>query len=98
MSAEGHHRWRIGLSRILDFRRFREIADEVGAKLLVDMAHFAGLVAGGVHPSPFPHAHVITSTAHKTLRGPRSGFILTNDEELAKKLNAAVFPACRAAR
>ncbi len=78
--------------RILDFRRFREIADEVGAKLLVDMAHFAGLVAGGVHPSPFPHAHVVTSTAHKTLRGPRSGFILTNDEELAKKLNAAVFP------
>jgi glycine hydroxymethyltransferase len=78
--------------RILDFRRFREIADEVGAKLLVDMAHFAGLVAGGVHPSPFPYAHVVSSTAHKTLRGPRSGFILTNDEELAKKLNAAVFP------
>jgi glycine hydroxymethyltransferase len=78
--------------RILDFRRFREIADEVGAKLLVDMAHFAGLVAGGVHPNPFPYAHVVTSTAHKTLRGPRSGFILTNDEELAKKLNAAVFP------
>src|SRR5439155_361790 len=78
--------------RILDFRRFREIADEIGAKLLVDMAHFAGLVAGGVHPNPFPHAHVVTSTAHKTLRGPRSGFILTNDEELAKKLNAAVFP------
>jgi glycine hydroxymethyltransferase len=78
--------------RIIDFRRFREIADEVGAKLLVDMAHFAGLVAGGVHPSPFPHAHVVTSTAHKTLRGPRSGFILSNDEELAKKINAAVFP------
>jgi len=78
--------------RIIDFRRFREIADAVGAKLLVDMAHFAGLVAGGVHPSPFPHAHVVTSTAHKTLRGPRSGFILTNDEELAKKINAAVFP------
>src|SRR6266699_5705503 len=78
--------------RILDFRRFREIADEIGAKLLVDMAHFAGLVAGGVHPNPFPHAHVVTSTAHKTLRGPRSGFILTNDEELAKKLNTAVFP------
>ena len=74
------------------FRRFRVIADEVGAKLLVDMAHFAGLVAGGVHPSPFPHAHVVTSTAHKTLRGPRSGFILTNDEELAKKINSAVFP------
>jgi glycine hydroxymethyltransferase len=78
--------------RVLDFRRFREIADEVGAKLLVDMAHFAGLVAGGAHPSPFPHAHIVTSTAHKTLRGPRSGFILTNDEELAKKVNAAVFP------
>src|SRR5580692_43336 len=78
--------------RILDFRRFREIADEVGAKLLVDMAHFAGLVAGGVHPSPFPHAHVVTSTTHKTLRGPRGGAILTNDEELAKKLNSAVFP------
>jgi len=78
--------------RFIDFRRFREIADEVGAKFLVDMAHFAGLVAGGVHPSPFPHAHVVTSTAHKTLRGPRAGFVLTNDEELAKKLNAAVFP------
>jgi glycine hydroxymethyltransferase len=78
--------------RIIDFRRFREIADEIGAKLLVDMAHFAGLVAGGVHPSPFPHAHVVTSTAHKTLRGPRSGFILADDEELAKKINAAVFP------
>src|SRR5437773_779270 len=78
--------------RFIDFRRFREIADEVGAKLLVDMAHFAGLVAGGAHPSPFPYAHVVTSTAHKTLRGPRSGFTLTNDEELAKKLNAAVFP------
>ncbi len=78
--------------RVLDFRRFREIADEVGAKLLVDMAHFAGLVAGGAHPSPLPHAHIVTSTAHKTLRGPRAGFILTNDEELAKKVNAAVFP------
>jgi glycine hydroxymethyltransferase len=78
--------------RFFDFRGFRAIADEVGAKLLVDMAHFAGLVAGGVHPSPFPHAHVVTSTAHKTLRGPRSGFILTNDEELARKINAAVFP------
>src|SRR5215510_6689970 len=78
--------------RLIDFRRFREIADEVGAKLMVDMAHFAGLVAGGAHPSPFPYAHVVTSTAHKTLRGPRSGFILTNDEELAKKLNSAVFP------
>jgi glycine hydroxymethyltransferase len=78
--------------RNIDFRRFREIADEVGATLLVDMAHFAGLVAGGAHPSPFPHAHVVTSTAHKTLRGPRSGFILTDDEELAKKINMAVFP------
>jgi glycine hydroxymethyltransferase len=78
--------------RFIDFRRFREIADEVGAYLLVDMAHFAGLVAGGVHPSPFPHAHVVTSTAHKTLRGPRSGFILSDDEDLAKKINSAVFP------
>ncbi len=78
--------------RIIDFRAFRAIADEVGAKLMVDMAHFAGLVAGGVHPSPFPHAHVVTSTAHKTLRGPRSGFILSDDEDLAKKINSAVFP------
>jgi glycine hydroxymethyltransferase len=78
--------------RIIDFRRFREIADQVGAYLMVDMAHFAGLVAGGVHPSPFPHAHVVTTTTHKTLRGPRGGAILTNDEELAKKLNSAVFP------
>jgi glycine hydroxymethyltransferase len=78
--------------RIIDFRAFRQIADEAGAYLLVDMAHFAGLVAGGVHPSPFPHAHVVTSTAHKTLRGPRSGFILTDDDELAKKINMAVFP------
>jgi glycine hydroxymethyltransferase len=78
--------------RVIDFRGLRAISDEVGAKLLVDMAHFAGLVAGGVHPSPFPHAHVVTSTAHKTLRGPRSGFILCNDEELAKKINTAVFP------
>jgi glycine hydroxymethyltransferase len=78
--------------RTLEFRRFRSIADGIGAYLLVDMAHFAGLVAGGVHPSPFPHAHVVTSTAHKTLRGPRSGFILTNDEELVKKINSAVFP------
>ncbi len=78
--------------RIFDFRRFREIADEVGALLMVDMAHFAGLVAGGAHPSPFPHAHVVTSTTHKTLRGPRAGFILTNDEDLAKKINSAVFP------
>jgi glycine hydroxymethyltransferase len=78
--------------RVIDFRRFRAIADEVGAYLMVDMAHFAGLVAGGAHPSPFPHAHVVTSTAHKTLRGPRSGFILTDSEELAKKINSAVFP------
>jgi glycine hydroxymethyltransferase len=78
--------------RIIDFRRFREIADDVGAYLMVDMAHFAGLVAGGAHPSPFPHAHVVTTTTHKTLRGPRGGAILTNDEELAKKLNSAVFP------
>ena len=78
--------------RIIDFRRFRQIADEVDAKLMVDMAHFAGLVAGGAHPSPVPHAHVVTSTTHKTLRGPRGGFVLTNDEELAKKINSAVFP------
>jgi glycine hydroxymethyltransferase len=78
--------------RIIDFRAFRAIADEVGAYLMVDMAHFAGLVAGGAHPSPFPHAHVVTSTAHKTLRGPRAGFVLTDDEALAKKINSAVFP------
>src|ERR1700730_14274152 len=78
--------------RVIDFRRFREVADGVGAKLMVDMAHFAGLVAGGAHPSPVPHAHVVTSTAHKPLRGPRGGFILTNDEDLAKKINSAVFP------
>jgi glycine hydroxymethyltransferase len=78
--------------RIIDFRAFRAVADEVGAYLLVDMAHFAGLVAGGAHPSPFPHAHVVTSTTHKTLRGPRAGFILTDDEALAKKINSAVFP------
>jgi glycine hydroxymethyltransferase len=78
--------------RIIDFRKFREIADSVGAKLMVDMAHFAGLVAGGAHPSPFPHAHVVTSTTHKTLRGPRGGFILTNEDELGKKINSAVFP------
>src|SRR5882757_7993517 len=79
-------------SRSWDFKRFREIADSVGAFFMVDMAHFAGLVAGGVHPSPFPHAHVVTTTTHKTLRGPRGGMILTNDEALAKKLNSAVFP------
>jgi glycine hydroxymethyltransferase len=78
--------------RIIDFKGFREIADEVGAKLFVDMAHFAGLVAGGAHPSPFPHAHVVSTTTHKTLRGPRGGVILTNDEDLAKKINSAVFP------
>ena len=78
--------------RFIDFRRFREIADEVGAYLVVDMAHFAGLVAGGVHPSPFPHAHVVTTTTHKTLRGPRGGVILTDQEDLAKKINSAVFP------
>jgi glycine hydroxymethyltransferase len=78
--------------RIIDFKRFREIADSVGALLMVDMAHFAGLVAGGAHPSPFPHAHIVTTTTHKTLRGPRGGMILTNDEALAKKINSAVFP------
>jgi glycine hydroxymethyltransferase len=78
--------------RIIDFKRFREICDEVGANLFVDMAHFAGLVAGGAHPSPFPHAHVVTTTTHKTLRGPRGGVILSDDEEIAKKLNSAVFP------
>jgi glycine hydroxymethyltransferase len=75
-----------------DFARFREIADEVGAIFMVDMAHFAGLVAGGAHPSPFPHAHIATSTTHKTLRGPRGGLILANDEALAKKINSAIFP------
>jgi len=75
-----------------DFAAFREIADEVGAWLLADMSHFSGLVAGGAHPSPFPHAHVVTTTTHKSLRGPRSGVILTNDEALAKKFNSAVFP------
>ena len=79
-------------ARVIDFRRFREICDEVGAYLMVDMAHFAGLVAGGVHPSPLPHAHVVTTTTHKTLRGPRGGTILCNDEDIAKKLNSAVFP------
>ncbi len=79
-------------SRQIDFARFREIADSVGAYLMVDMAHFAGLVAGGAHPSPFPHAHVATSTTHKTLRGPRGGLVLTNDPDIAKKVNSAVFP------
>jgi len=79
-------------SRYWDFKKFREIADSIGAYLMVDMAHIAGLVAGGVHPSPFPHAHVVTTTTHKSLRGPRGGVILTNDEEIAKKMNSAVFP------
>ncbi len=79
-------------ARHWDFARFRQIADEVGALFMVDMAHFAGLVAGGAHPSPFPHAHIATTTTHKTLRGPRGGMILTNDEALAKKINSAVFP------
>ncbi|MBO9398828.1 serine hydroxymethyltransferase [Shimia sp. R9_2] len=79
-------------SQIIDFAAFRKIADEVGAYLLVDMAHIAGLVATGLHPSPIEHAHVVTSTTHKTLRGPRGGIILTNDEAIAKKINSAVFP------
>jgi len=78
--------------RVIDFARFRQVADAVGAIFMVDMAHFAGLVAGGAHPSPFPHAHIVTATTHKTLRGPRGGLVLTNDEELAKKINSAVFP------
>lgn len=79
-------------SRIIDFAKFREIADEVGAKLMVDMAHIAGLVAAGLHPNPVPYADIVTTTTHKTLRGPRGGMILTNDEELAKKVNSAIFP------
>ena len=79
-------------SRVWDWERFREIADAVGAYLMVDMAHIAGLVAGGAHPSPLPHAHVVTTTTHKSLRGPRGGMILTNDEDIAKKINSAVFP------
>lgn len=79
-------------SRIIDFGRFRAIADEVGAYFMVDMAHFSGLVAAGVHPSPFPHAHLVTTTTHKTLRGPRGGMILSQDPKLGKKINAAVFP------
>src|SRR5436190_5962909 len=78
--------------RTIDFAQFRAIADEVGAKLMADIAHIAGLVVGGAHPSPFPHAHVVTTTTHKTLRGPRGGLILTNDDELAKAINRAVFP------
>jgi len=79
-------------SRIWDWAEFRKIADEVGAYLMVDMAHIAGLVAGGQHPSPLPHAHVVTTTTHKSLRGPRGGMVLTNDAEIAKKINSAVFP------
>lgn len=81
--------------RIIDFARMRQIADEVGAYFMVDMAHVAGLVAGGVHPNPVPYADIVTSTSHKTLRGPRGGFILTNSEELAKKINSAVFPGAQ---
>ena len=80
------------IPRQIDFKRMREIADMIGAYLHVDMAHIAGLVAAGEHPSPFPHAHVATTTTHKTLRGPRGGMILTNDEALAKKFNSAIFP------
>ncbi|MBT8416129.1 MAG: serine hydroxymethyltransferase [Silicimonas sp.] len=80
------------IPRIIDFARMREIADSVGAYLLADVAHFAGLIAAGVYPSPFPHAHVATTTTHKTLRGPRGGMILTNDETIAKKVNSAIFP------
>jgi glycine hydroxymethyltransferase len=79
-------------SRLWDWARFRAIADSIGAYLMVDMAHIAGLVAGGVHPSPIPHAHVVTTTTHKSLRGPRGGIILSNDEDIAKKINSAVFP------
>ncbi|MGE0408691.1 MAG: serine hydroxymethyltransferase [Amphiplicatus sp.] len=79
-------------SRIIDFKKFREVADAVGAALMVDMAHFAGLVAGGVHPNPLDHAHVVTTTTHKTLRGPRGGMVLTNDPDIAKKVRSALFP------
>ncbi len=81
--------------RVIDFARFRKIADSVGAYFMVDMAHYAGLIAAGVYPSPFPHAHVATTTTHKTLRGPRGGMILTNDEDLAKKFNSAIFPGAQ---
>jgi glycine hydroxymethyltransferase len=95
--AEQHHPKLIiaggsAYPRIIDFARFRAIADRVGAYLMVDMAHFAGLVAGGVHPNPLPHAHVVTTTTHKTLRGPRGGMILSNDEAIGKKIDSAVFP------
>jgi glycine hydroxymethyltransferase len=79
-------------ARTIDFAKFRSIADEVGAILMVDMAHYAGLIAAGIYPSPFPHAHVVTTTTHKTLRGPRGGMVLTNDETIAKKINSAMFP------
>ena len=79
-------------ARVIDFAKFREIADEVGALLFADIAHIAGLVVANEHPSPFPHAHVVSSTTHKTLRGPRGGIIMTNDEEMAKKINSAIFP------
>ncbi|EAH6127374.1 serine hydroxymethyltransferase [Campylobacter jejuni] len=79
-------------ARVIDFAKFREIADEIGAYLFADVAHIAGLVVAGEHPSPFPYAHVVSSTTHKTLRGPRGGIIMTNDEELAKKINSAIFP------
>ena len=79
-------------ARIIDFAKFREIADEVGAYLFADIAHIAGLVVAGEHPNPFPHAHVVSSTTHKTLRGPRGGIIMCNDEEIAKKINSAIFP------
>ena len=79
-------------SHIIDFKKFRDIADQVGAKLMVDMAHIAGLVAAGLHPNPVPYAHITTTTTHKTLRGPRGGLVLTNDEDLAKKINSAIFP------
>lgn len=85
------------IPRIIDFAKFREIADEVNATLMVDMAHIAGLIATGAHPSPLPHAHVVTTTTHKTLRGPRGGMILTNHEDIIKKINSAVFPAYKAA-
>ena len=94
----GEHRPRLIIAggsaypRVLDFERFRAIADAVGAYLMADMAHIAGLVCAGVHPSPLPHAHVVTSTTHKTLRGPRGGLILTNDPEIARKMDSAVFP------
>jgi len=79
-------------SRVIDFAAFADVAREIGAIFMVDMAHFAGLVAGSAHPSPFPHAHVVTTTTHKTLRGPRGGMILTDDEDIAKKVNSAIFP------